>query len=113
MYDVKIEVTNNVPQVKSAFKSQMKAALQAIGQQCEGYAKDDCPVDTGRLRNSITNKEFVDEQSVYIGTDVEYAIYVELRDNVSHATGKAHFLRDAAARHSAEYKKMAESILKS
>lgn len=33
-------------------------------------------VDTGNLRNSITHK--VLENEVYIGTDVEYAIYVEL-----------------------------------
>ena len=34
------------------------------------------PVDTGNLRNSITH--LVDDDTVYIGTNNEYAVYVEL-----------------------------------
>ena len=48
-------------------------ALFAIGLLAEGYAKKECPVDTGRLRNSVTNVVVSDEDSVYIGTNVEYA----------------------------------------
>lgn len=46
--------------------------------QAEGYAKDLTPVDTGNLRNSITHKVDSAENAVYIGTNNEYAAYVEL-----------------------------------
>lgn len=54
------------------------AALEEVGLVAEGYAKRACPVDTGRLRNSITH--IVDEgtRHAVIGTNVEYAAYVEL-----------------------------------
>ena len=78
----------------------------------ERYAKADCPVDTGRLRNSISHSVNEGEQTAYIGTNVEYAKYVELKDSLHHNTGKAHFLRDAASKHGTEYKRIAENILK-
>ena len=37
-----------------------------------------CPVDTGNLRNSITHTVDGAGQKTYIGTNVEYAPYVEL-----------------------------------
>ena len=38
-----------------------------------------CPVDTGRLRGSITtDKRYIQKFLVRIGTNVDYAIYVEL-----------------------------------
>ena len=42
----------------------------------EGDAKKDCPVDTGRLRSSITHE--VEGTVGYVETDVDYAPYVEL-----------------------------------
>lgn len=51
-------------------------ALERIGEQAEGYAKDLCPVDTGQLRNSISHQ--TDENAAYIGSNLEYAAYVEL-----------------------------------
>ena len=36
------------------------------------------PVDTGNLRNSISHKVDPEESAVYIGTNNEYAAYVEL-----------------------------------
>ena len=55
-------------------------ALEIIGGMAETYAKGLTPVDTGALRNSITHKvEMGEEQSkVIVGTNVEYAPYVEL-----------------------------------
>ena len=88
------------------------AALEAIGLTAERHAKADCPVDTGRLRNSISHMVDEGEQSVYIGTNVEYGKYVELRDSTHHISGKAHFLRDAAANHGSEYRRIAEAQLK-
>lgn len=51
------------------------AALPEIGALISGEAKRLCPVDTGRLRRSIGYS--VDENSVSIGTNVEYAPDVE------------------------------------
>jgi len=48
--------------------------------QIEGRAKGLCPVDTGRLRSSITSGLIEDGDTIagVVGTDVEYAPYVEL-----------------------------------
>ena len=53
-----------------------KVAMTTIGLLVENYARAICPVDTGRLRNSITS--VADDESVTIGSNVEYAPYVEL-----------------------------------
>lgn len=51
-------------------------ALEAVGIQAEGDAKALCPVDTGRLRNSITHTIDAGDKTAIIGTNVEYAQYV-------------------------------------
>lgn len=51
------------------------AALERVGSAAEGFAADLAPVDSGRLRNSITHK--VDDSSVTVGSPLEYAAYVE------------------------------------
>ena len=71
---------DNSENVLQNFRAACLRALERCGMQAEGYAKENLTmlkaVDTGNLRNSITHK--VLENEVYIGTDVEYAIYVEL-----------------------------------
>ena len=96
-------------------------------------------VDTGRLRNSITyalagegthiksykaDKGGKDRETytydgtadgkkgsgVYIGTNVEYAPGIELGTHRS--AGAVHFLQDAVANHTDEYKKMMEDSMK-
>lgn len=52
--------------------------LERCGTEGEGYAKDLAPTRTGNLKNSITHKVDNGENSVYIGTNVEYALYVEM-----------------------------------
>lgn len=105
-----VTMTDNSKEVLSAFKSQIENGLEAVGITAERYAKNDTPVDTGKLRNSIAHDH--DEKSVIIGTNVEYGIIVETM-NRPHKVGKAHFLRDAAAQHGDEYKKIVETSLKS
>ena len=51
------------------------AALERVGSAAEGFAANLVPVDSGRLRNSITHK--VDDNSVTVGSPLEYATYVE------------------------------------
>ena len=79
-------------------------ALEKIGLVAEGYAKRLCPVDTGRLRNSITHT--TDDEAAYIGTNVDYAVYVEM-GTVN--TPAQPYLKPAAADHMEKYR----SILKS
>lgn len=96
---------SHITEALDASKEQIARALEAIALQAEGYAILNCPVDTGRLRDSITHE--VEDNVAYIGTNVEYAPYVEFNDNAQHKVGKAHFLRDAVADHSDEYKQIA------
>lgn len=64
-------------EVLEAFDAACLRALERCGQQAVGYAKDLAPVDTGNLRNSITHKVVDSEPAAYIGTNTEYAAYVE------------------------------------
>lgn len=62
----------------------------------ERVAKQLCPVDTGRLRSSITRQLGRDSLGLYaaVGTDVEYAPFVELGTRFMRARP---FLRPALA----------------
>lgn len=106
-----IKIVDNSDKFINAKNDAVKKALEEIGLIAEGYAKVDCPVDTGRLRNSISHATVGNDE--YIGSNVEYAPEVELDDKVTHKTGKAHFLRDAATNHSEEYKERFIKALKS
>lgn len=109
---ISVKIADHSPQVLAAMKDQVARALESIGQEAEGYAKDECPTDTGRLRNSIAHQVDSGEQAVYIGTNVEYAPYVEYGEKARHPVGKAHFIRDAAANHGDHYKSILEATLK-
>lgn len=100
-------------EVLSAEQKARNKALEIIGGKAESYAKKLCPVDTGRLRNSITHQQ-MDDHTEMIGTNVEYAPYVELGHHTSGGTFVAgkHFLRSAAEGHSAEYKQIIEYEMK-
>lgn len=80
--ETKWEFTSNIGEVERALDRAMKKSLAAVGLYVESMAKVKSPVgqyDDGRvggnLRDSISHK--VGENSVAIGTDVEYALYVE------------------------------------
>ena len=64
-------------------------------------------VDTGRLRNSISYA--VDGESAYIGTNVEYAPYLELGTKKIAAH---HYLKRAATEHKDEYKNLTAQAIK-
>jgi phage gpG-like protein len=66
-----VKFTDNSDKVLDEFDDAIEVALEEIGLTAEGYAKKECPVDTGRLRNSISHD--VKEKTAYIGTNVEYA----------------------------------------
>lgn len=126
-------VNDRTEECLNAIKEQGQAALEACGLQAERYAAQNCPVITGRLRNSITHatksfsgravyadnqghtfydggaKGAVVEGKVYIGTNVEYAPYVE---NGSSRRTPRHFLKKAMENHDTVYKTIIERYLK-
>ena len=71
---MKVDYKDNSEQVLSAMEKAIKNGLEAIGLTAETYAKQETPVDTGRLRNSISHE--TDKEAVYIGPHVEYAAFV-------------------------------------
>lgn len=109
---VEIKVTDHSAEFKGLKDGGVERALEAIGIEAEKYAKlhlEDAPrrIDTGRLRNSVSH--VVSDKSVYIGTNVEYAPYVEFGTVKMEAN---HFLKNAAANHSDRYKAIIEMCLK-
>lgn len=83
-----IEISeNNIPKALEALEEATELALTAVGIKAEKYAKARCPVGTvestgkkgyrgGTLRNSITF--IVEGDDLSVGSNVEYAPYVEL-----------------------------------
>jgi HK97 gp10 family phage protein len=108
MADVEFTMTSNLDLIKDQTEEAILTALEAVGVQAEGYAITEITtqgaIDTGRLKNSITHAVSGDsahqhaydddignsfseniqdagegkEQTVYLGTNVHYAPYVEM-----------------------------------
>lgn len=98
-------------QVQEASQAAKDKALEIIGGKAESYAKKLCPVDTGNLRNSITHQQR-DSDTEVIGTNVEYAPFVELGHHTSSGTMVAPrpYLKPAAENHSEEYRQIAVRV---
>lgn len=130
---MQIEITDNSNLVKEELQAAVLRALEKCGLTAEGYAKLLCPVDTGNLRNSITHQVQPSEPAVYIGTNSEYAAYVELGTGKYYPGGRqtpwvyqdaqgnwhlthgqrAHpYLKPAAADHTGTYKAIVEGELR-
>ena len=71
---MKVDYKDNSQRILTAMEKGIKNGLEAIGLTAEGHAKKITPVDTGRLRNSISHA--TDKEAAYIGTNVEYAAFV-------------------------------------
>lgn len=104
---IDVTITDNSKEFLEELEKRKKAALEECGLAAEGYAKRLCPVDTGLLRNSITHAEH--EGDEYIGTNVEYAPYVEYGTVKTKAQP---FLKPAATEHTSEYQAIVERRLK-
>lgn len=136
---IHIKFTDNSDKILAEKNEAISRALISIGLKAEGFAIKQCPVDTGRLKNSITfatskiNSErqydYSDDQKppknysyqignvssdnvVYVGTNVEYAQKIEFSDTMNHTVGKAHFLRDSLADNIDTFKKIIHNELK-
>ena len=118
---------DNTDEVLGELDEAINRALEAIGMQVENLAKLELEkpkehasapngkkivrpnVDTGRLVNSITHQVSPSEAAVYVGTNVEYAAYVELGTQKSRAYP---YLKPAVTEHVSELKSLAEDALK-
>jgi HK97 gp10 family phage protein len=130
---MKVDFTDNSKEVLVAMHEAAAKALEKCGLVAEGYAKKLCPVDTGNLRNSITHTVDEQEPAAIIGTNNEYAAYVELGTgkyaeggrptpwvyqdakgnwHMTHGQRAQPFLKPAVADHAAQYRDILESELK-
>lgn len=100
-----LEIQDHTDEVIAALGTAIARGLEAIGIEAESDAAAICPVDTGRLRNSITHTIDNNGKSVIIGTNIEYAKYVH---NGTHKRKGQPFLTDAITKNKRKY----ESILK-
>ena len=110
--DITIKITDNSDEFIEILKGRTPVTLEACGLQAERSAKLLCPVDTGRLRNSITHA--TKEQTVYIGTNVEYAASVEtghILPNGSYTAPKP-YLKPAIENNKEKYKAIMKRYLK-
>lgn len=80
--DVEFSITDNKEKVLKGLEDAIMRALERCGQQAESYAQDLVPSNKrkhgGTLKQSITHIVVPDERAVYVGTNLEYAPYVEL-----------------------------------
>lgn len=69
---------DNSAGVIAELNRKMFVSLTEIGLKAEGYTKANITaagrVDTGQYRNSITNRVKLDENAVYIGSNLEHAV---------------------------------------
>lgn len=105
---MRITFTDNSRQVIRDMESIAKNALRDTSLYVEGKAKLLSPVDTGDLRGSISHK-FKNDKEVHIGTDVEYAVFVEKGTSRQSAQP---FLTPSVENNIREIKKIFESHLK-
>lgn len=103
------QLIDKTSELKQYSEKLIEKALTAVGVEAVARVNPLVPVDTGRLRNSITSE--VDGHTVYVGTNVEYAEAVEFREKVHHTTGQAHYLRDGISRNLNEYKRILQEVL--
>lgn len=129
-----VKIIDHSKDVEAAIARGIEKGLEMVGLKGEGYAKRLCPVDTGLLRNSITHfasgesfnhsysstdgsksgtysgtEGSLNDKAMYIGTNVEYAAYVEM--GTSRTTPQP-FLKPAATEHMKEYAKMVGACVK-
>lgn len=135
--DFKITADNSA-EVLRELETKVEAALEACGNQAVSHAKSNITeagrVDTGAMRNSVSHQ--VQENTCYVGTNIEYAIYHEYGTGIYADDGKGrqtpwyyvdakgvghfthgmkpiHFLKNALANHINEYREIIKQQLQS
>ena len=94
---MKVTINDYSSKVMAAVDEAIELALENIARTLEHHAREDyVPVDTGRLKNSITH----DKTKTVVYTDVEYAGYVEFGTSKMEAR---HYMKRAGDNHKDEY----------
>lgn len=131
MSEFDFQIDSKIPELKRATQESITTALEAVGVQAQGNATAEITavgaIETGRLKNSITfavsgqsgsthnysddeGNRYSDEigstgdakeNTVYLGTNVEYAPYVELGTYKMRARP---FIRPAMEKNLSDYK---------
>lgn len=102
-------VADHTDEVLSGLKDAIARGLEAIGIEAESDAAAICPVDTGRLRNSITHTMTDDGKAVIIGTNVRYGKYVHYGTSGREAQP---FLTDAVNNNADKYRRIFRAALR-
>lgn len=102
-------VNDNTDLVKKELDLKIERSLFIISQKMENYAKAKCPVRTSRLKNSIAHDYSVQAKVAAVGTNVEYAPYVELG---ARGRDPKYFLKGSIDNHINEYKFIFENEMK-
>lgn len=109
---VKVKFESHVKEALAELAQNKRDALDEIGATASGYAFWLSPHDTGRLRNSI-NHRVIDDNTVAVGTNVEYAAYQEFgTSKYIGANGGKGYLRPAVKEHMNEYRDIVKEFLK-
>lgn len=107
-----VRFTSNLDTARTELRERKRQALDAAGLTVSGTAKTLTPVETGRLRSSITH-QVVSDSRVDVGTNVEYAVYVHENLNAYHPVGEAKFIEKAAAREAGRVQELVRDALTS
>ena len=78
---IKIEgldaILTNIDKSNAQLANGIDRIVQGAGIRCQALAKQACPVDTGRLRNSILYHN-IGKNYCTVDTNVNYAVFVEM-----------------------------------
>ena len=100
---------DNTSEILSKLSTAIERGLEKVGLEAEIDVERITPVDTGRLRNSIMHQVANGEKAVYVGTNVEYALFVH--EGVHGRKGQP-FLTNAVTRNAKKYREIIEHELK-
>jgi hypothetical protein len=96
-----------------------KNALDGVEECAKGVmltqAKEDCPVDHGIMRGSLTTERDDANLCVYLGGGgpaEDYIYWQEVRRDLHHNVGKAGFIRDSVDMHAPKLKGFIQSHVK-
>ena len=123
VFEIKVD---NTKEIIKATDEAIYNALEIIGNKAADYAAGLAPVETSNLKQSLTSEVSMEEKAVYVGSDVEYAPFVEFGHHQQvgryvPAIGKRlvrefvpakPYLKPAIENHLDEYKHILETELK-